>query len=390
MLDQPPDLAGDGRGANGTPVCLGVAISLLALVAHATVSSAQPPAPAPEIDLHWEAPAGECPDREELHRRIVSHLSGASASRATGLRVDARIERDAGGMRRLILTIDRAGELRERRLSGVSCEALADAAALLIALSLGAEPASTQPVDVDGSEAGASTSVEDRSTSAGDTPALPSAASDANAAAEEDGRLDTAESADDDAGEATDSPRFVGPDGGERGLMLELGPLAGLVFGALPASPAGGLGMRADLTWWSLGFSAALLWLPEQAATIAVAGGGEVAAGALLGVARGCMGSRGDGAQLGLCAQLELGELSARARGIAEPASGDAGWVALGGALQAGVPLVGRLSALVDLSLVAPLRRPRLLVDDPGGAFPVFTSGQVAARVELAVLYRIF
>jgi hypothetical protein len=87
----------------------------------------------PSIDVYWSAPAG-CPDRARLIELVEDHLGRALTSRD---RVMARIltARRAGVYStRVLLRV--GGRSSERDLEGVSCGPVADAIALMIALSV--------------------------------------------------------------------------------------------------------------------------------------------------------------------------------------------------------------------------------------------------------------
>lgn len=84
------------------------------------------------IELEWTAPA-ECPSADEVRANVAQLLGGASASEP--VRAQVTVSREpAGFAAELVLVI---GEQRsERRLVAAQCSALADAAAVVIAVTV--------------------------------------------------------------------------------------------------------------------------------------------------------------------------------------------------------------------------------------------------------------
>lgn len=92
--------------------------------------------------LDWSAPE-ECPSAEE----VLAMASRHSTIDAQPIHADARVERTPDGYR-LRLTIPRDGDAHVREVQAVSCQAVAEAAALLV--SLAAEHGATPPEQGDG------------------------------------------------------------------------------------------------------------------------------------------------------------------------------------------------------------------------------------------------
>ncbi|MEZ4447775.1 MAG: hypothetical protein R3B72_52345, partial [Polyangiaceae bacterium] len=89
------------------------------------------------IILSWEAPA-DCPSQGEVRQRIDERLGG-SPSEGRHLRASALVTHVDDGPYRVLLRTDLDGIEGERRLEADSCGALADAAALVIALTFDPE-----------------------------------------------------------------------------------------------------------------------------------------------------------------------------------------------------------------------------------------------------------
>jgi hypothetical protein len=98
--------------------------------APAAVEPAQPPA----IDLEWDVPPG-CPDSTAVRAEVL-RLTGPTTQGSRHLKASASILPTVGGTWTLSLATNVDGVIGERILSGGSCESLADAAALMLALIL--------------------------------------------------------------------------------------------------------------------------------------------------------------------------------------------------------------------------------------------------------------
>lgn len=104
-----------------------------AAIAILTIPIAATPARAQEAaEIAYEAPP-ECPDAAEIRRRLAEHLRSAPASVALP-RIEARV-RITGAFEAEIVLIDAGIEAR-RTITDRSCELVADAAALVIAIAL--------------------------------------------------------------------------------------------------------------------------------------------------------------------------------------------------------------------------------------------------------------
>jgi hypothetical protein len=104
---------------------------------HRQAASDQPPAPESvgiPIELDWIAPP-ECPDRDAVRAEVLRLVGNAAAS-TRHLTVHASIRPAEREGFVLSLKTDLDGETGERTLSGVSCQSLSDAAALMLALIL--------------------------------------------------------------------------------------------------------------------------------------------------------------------------------------------------------------------------------------------------------------
>jgi hypothetical protein len=111
---------------------LGCASAILA-IAGAWRSHAQ--AAPPPVDLVWNAPAPQCPTRERVLAEVARVLGG---SREPIAPASARVDVAAGqdGRWQAELSVDARGAHTERRFEAESCEAIASAAALIVAVAV--------------------------------------------------------------------------------------------------------------------------------------------------------------------------------------------------------------------------------------------------------------
>jgi hypothetical protein len=104
---------------------------LLASVGLLWAASARASAP---FSLHWDAPA-QCPDSDYVSAQVETLLAGTPS---TLVRVTARAtaQQRNDGIWTVTLTTDRDGTVGERSIEADSCRSLADATALIVALTI--------------------------------------------------------------------------------------------------------------------------------------------------------------------------------------------------------------------------------------------------------------
>jgi hypothetical protein len=111
------------------------ACALGALLAVAQLSCASSARAEPELNLSWSVPAA-CPDAEWARRRIAAQLAREPVAEvAQGVHASVAVEPSAGGFALQLRTVV-AGTSGERTIHADGCEELAQAAALIIALSV--------------------------------------------------------------------------------------------------------------------------------------------------------------------------------------------------------------------------------------------------------------
>lgn len=105
------------------------------------------------VELAWRAPSA-CPTSHDVLALVRARVGDASPDTMSVVRAGAEIVRQAGGRFRLTLSIADDGNEGARRLEATSCEELADATALIVAMSL--RPDARTPLPPSGSSALAS------------------------------------------------------------------------------------------------------------------------------------------------------------------------------------------------------------------------------------------
>lgn len=277
----------------------------------------------------WSAPA-ECPSRQQVASEIERLVGGDPRSHGgSGLQADVTVS--GGPLWSAELTTERGGRIGRRSLEAPSCQAAADAVALIIALSI-----------------------------------------DPDAAATSSGRV---------AAATPVAPRS--PAGTEGKLQLLASVHSQGRVGALPGADVGiGLGVglagarwRSELRWTYGVRGDQVASLPSGAA-----GRFSLAAGSLTG----CVDLGRTRLGFGPCAVAEGGRVSAVGYGATAGFSKHATWLALGGGLFSSLAVSRHLRTSFELDVLAPLYRPSYVFADIPGV--VFKAAAVGGRalVELS------
>jgi hypothetical protein len=336
-----------------------VTLALLAMPLAASRTAAQSPAgPA----LSWSAPE-ECPDVSAVLARVHAHDPAASTSRSD-VRVRAGISR-TDGRYQLALRVEEGDAVAERALAGDDCDALADAAALLIALALtrgedeAVAPNAAKPAE--DPELGATADAGAADATGRDQ--LPGATGSAVASERSEPAADRGER----VIRVSPDNEVLERSGGPLGLRFALGAALALDAGMLPRAPA--LGVEP------------VLQLQVEYASAQLAGSGAVgklSLGADLLQAPLVFGPR---------AVLELGQLAVKTSGVSVPQRGRATWIAAGPALHVGYWVARRLELALELGVLFPFARPRWLLRTPDGAVDLFTAAPAVLRVTSGLAY---
>jgi hypothetical protein len=319
---------------------------------------AQPPE---LVELRWDVPAG-CPDAADVRARIRKLAASAKPS-ATALRAEATITRKAGGGLHLRLVIHAGALVGERNLEGRSCDALAGAAAVNLALLLSSrEPLRAEDV---GAPSASQPSTAEPAPDATGTP-TPTPTPTATVAAEPQPTTEGSDEADD-----PDERIAAQPDDADEGstrswrALLDL-PIGALELGPLPQPSLGGaLGAGVWFDRWRI-LAEGNLWLRQELSVT-----GPLAAGAnvdrLAVTLRTCRTYPFGRFELAPCAHVSLRHVSAHGTGAnIEPLTKASTWVAAGAGAQARYHLVAWLALLASVDAAIEGARPRIAVDGVG------------------------
>jgi len=267
---------------------------------------------------------------------------GSDPRAARSLQAAARIERDADNAYRLTLIIDAAGQRAQRSLADFDCGALAQAAALLIAIAIDSDGRSTGRV----------------ASAAGRTGSRASA--------------DRARSA---AGSKRARAGTIYPDSTlRRGARRR----ARRRHSTVPRFRAG---CRAHARLRRDRVAVGGQWLLPRTTEIPKLGGASATLSSAMALARGCVAFAAKPFELGPCAVFELARCGAEHRAIAHPAGGHALWLAFGAGAEARLHVTTRWWVLADAALLA--RMPS------AGSTWATDTGQVAAHEVAAAIGRV-
>ncbi len=376
-------------------------------------------APAEGLRLDWQAPAA-CPDGEALRARVID-LVGAEATGRTRLRARAVVRAEAGRWT-MALDLLREGGQDRRTLVDRDCRALAEAAALMIAVAIDPQARLSGPVPGDSSigdggvpkdsslvplppgEAATGPGASDQ----GNAAPVPQDSSDAGApgssdpasgapaisgppAVLEDSSRDPAVPPDSSRDPAAPRARSKANGRGARKLQVGLRLGAGLGFARLLPGPHAALDLGLGLEGRLWRIEVAGLWVPPvRGAAASDAGiGGVFRLGA--GELRGCAvpGLRGRPLVFPLCVGLQLGAMHGQGRGsgLQREQAARSPWIAtrVGAALR-WRPRDGRIGLWLGLDAIVALTRPKFVT--AGGvlvheAAPVGGQASVGLEVRL-------
>jgi len=284
----------------------------------------------------WQAPAG-CPSRDEVNAEIA-RLLGGTIRVPQGGDIKARAVVSRGLTWALAMETELAGRPGRRSIEAASCQDLADATALIIALMIDPDAVAahaTQPRPV----------------------APPPPAETAPA-----------------------------PQQRPRTMQYLVGIHAAGSQGTLPSVDVGlggGIGLAGRL--WRVELRGTYGLRRDQKAMAPAPPGAygqfNFAAAALAG----CFNLGREGLAFGPCADAELGVVSAKGVNVSQSLPADTTWLALGGGVYAAVSLGHHLSLPLHLDVLAPLRRSEFVVKGvPGRVFqaPV-VGGRISVGIEL-------
>ena len=313
---------------------LGTALTLAVLGNARSVRASE----AGAFTFSWQAPAG-CPSRDEL-RAEIARLLGGDIRVPQGGDIKAHAVVAHGQTWVLFMETELAGRPGRRSIEAASCQDLADATALIIALMIDPEAVAahaTQPRPV--------------------APPPP-------------------------------TPPAPAPQKKPRTIQYLVGIHAAGSQGTLPSLDVGlggGIGLAGRL--WRVELRATYgLRRDQHAAAPPPApadsyGQFNFTAAALVG----CFNLGREGLAFGPCADAELGVVSAKGVNVSQSLPADTAWLALGAGVYAAVSLGPHFSLPLHLDVLAPLRRSEFVVKNlPGRVFQApAVGGRIGAGIEL-------
>jgi len=331
--------------------------TLVCAIGFATLAlaGAGEPASVPTVQLDWVAPA-ECPSVDD----VVAMAERNIATEGRGVHADAQVRRAQSGYR-LRLTLHGNGEAHVREVDAESCQAVAEAAALLVAVaseSRGAQPA----VDASEVQPDAPAFVPPPPESnADDSPAQSETAVEATAAPREDA--------------ARPSPPTPKRDRRLSGLVRLDGMLQ--LLRLLPGATAG-VGLSGGIRGrrWRAEARARYAFARPVDDSAPLQGGADISL--WTGGASGCYEPRFGRISLPLCGGASVGQMLASGRDVARPQDAVfpfAEVTAGGGATMA---FTRTIALAVGIEGALSIVRPKFHVEDRP---PLFRAGAGATRV---------
>ncbi len=319
--------------------------------------------------LAWSAPRG-CPSEHTVEAKIRARLSGDA-----GARVNAQVRVTAEGAT-FHVAIRLSGDVEaQRMLNAESCEAAADATALLVGMAIdpdarSADASIAQTTTADRGDANTSASADTARKHDTTSTEISDTAQDPDPTADEimSEPSDALTQGDDvtDTRDAENGPVL----GVDAGLGL------GLDWGTLPGPSAGGLvqvNLRVARVLLSITGSG---WWPRE---VSIASDASVAIGWWAATAEACHLS-GKTLQIGPCLGLDVGRYRWRAGGLSDHSAAGI-WAAFATAAVVGrARLTNPLYASLWVGVRTPLSYPELLVV---GAGEVFSPARVGAHATL-------
>ncbi|MFT3776626.1 MAG: hypothetical protein QM820_65640 [Minicystis sp.] len=322
---------------------------MLALV---RAASADEP-PNPRIALRWTAPAG-CPAGARVIAEVDRLLGDTGARPPSPLTVSAVVSDDPAGGLRVQLEAAGAGGTRVRELHAASCEALADATALILALMIDPAAVAAAPPAPPAPEP-TSPPASKPASSPGPEPTSPPA------------------------------PRPTSPPAPSLRPRFHLLAWALADAGTLPgvAFAAGG---AAALSLGALRFELSAGAWPSRSAVIAArpTAGGDVSL--VAGSAGACYGLLAPGPfDLAPCLAMEIGRLHASGFGVTTPGEGNALWAAAKGGARFAWSPASRVAIVLRLEAAVPFVRRAFVVENLGEVHrPGPVSGRAGGGVEIS------
>ena len=325
----------------------------------AFAAAADEPEPQPAVRLDWVAPE-ECPSEQDV--LAMTARDGGAASRA--VHAVAHVRSTPNGYR-LRLTVTKDGDAHVRELDAGSCQAVAEAAALLVAVA--AESAPTEPSTVE---------PEDPSEPAGLVPQPVSVATQPGPAERpprsRNARTDTPVRVEEPGKEFPSAParkRRVSALVRAEGVVQLLRLLPRTAAGVALSAGVRGRRWRAEAR--GRYFFARPVDYPEP-----IAGGADISL--WTGGVSGCYEPRFGRWSLPMCGGAAIGQMHAAGRDVALPQNASYPFAEVTAGAGATVTLSRRIAVTVGVEGAIPVIRPRFHIDDRP---QLFRAGAGATRV---------
>lgn len=326
------------------------------------------------LRLEWKAPKA-CPSRAEVDEKIRRAVSVAPTEP-----VIVRVVVQRENARRYHVTIHLRGALRgDRSLDAESCEAAADATALLVALAIDPEQANltaTPPGDP-----AQNAPPEPNATTPPPTIQQPAAPidrvenpADANANADTDASSSDSEAPSSDSDDQTNAATLKLAPGLGAGITTDWGTLPG---------PTLGLALQINVAIERVLLAVTGQWLMAREETIGP--NAALSASWLSAALDGCY-LAGTTLQLGPCLGFEAGKFAVTARGLLDTTDANEAALFVSGSFLGRARLTTALYAALWLGMRTPVSYPRLLVSGVGEAFRPASVGVRATLLLTAVL----
>jgi hypothetical protein len=294
------------------------------------------------LNLAWDAPP-ECPSRIQV-QTDVARLLGGTIPMPQGGALDAQAKVEHGQVWSVAITTQHAGQTGRRTIQSGSCQEVADATALIIALMI--DP-------------------------------------DAVAAHAQDPKVDQPPTAAPSPENATPpSPALEARPGGLLATIHAQGSL-----GTLPGLDVGaGVGLGLAGRRWRIELRGTYGLRRDQVAHASAPPGAYGQFNFTGGAFSGCFNLGHDAVDFGPCADAELGVVSAKGFGVSVGFPAHTTWVALGAGGYVAIALGSHVNIPIHIDVLAPLLRPEYVFKDVEGR--VYQAPPVGARIHAGVAWR--
>jgi hypothetical protein len=358
------------------------AAALLALVLPAVAATAL--AQTGSFSLAWQAPA-ECPDEAHV-RRAVEQLLGEGPPPPAKVSARAIVEHTASGHWNVRLTTVRDGASGERVVESESCQSLADATALILALTIDPERVAARAPGA--ASAPASSTVASAAPSASAAAPAPASASAPPTAPPAASPTPTPKAAPTPAPSVAPPPEAAPTAPGSRGpTLFALFAQVGGDVGTLPRA-AFALGAGGAITLGSFRVEGYGLYLPQQAAHPTALPQLGTNIHLLAGGLRGCFLPLRGSVEAGGCAGIELGDLRGQGFGpsvpsqyLFTPSNGGAFWGAATLSGRASWRIARSFALVLDVGVVIPWWRDPFVFENL--STPLHEAGPVEGRATI-------